>query len=288
MLPIPQTSTIDSYDGTGAATFDFGGTGYGSGNLTLMNNSAYLSIKVGANQGQSYWDTEFLAPPGAFTISAGAPANQRPRGSALIYGVRARTKTSTTTWSAATAYVVGDTVTRGGQSYVAILASTNQAPPNATYWDSLAASIFGSFYQPGEISISFTAFGGSIDSAGTITPPSGGGGSSSSSDILTLLTSATQVFIDEATAGDHTIVTNPGAQSIMVITVALQAADAQTVQWFSGSSAGTELSGPMTQLQATGFASGLGKHPTTDPGDDLILNLTDAVQVGGWLSYVLI
>lgn len=287
MLPIPLTTTTDSYDGTGAATFDFGGTGYASGTFLLMNNSGYISVKVGANQGQSYWEQEFLAPPSSFTFSAGAPASQRPRGSALIYGIRARTKAALTAWNAATAYAVGDTVSRAGASYVAILASTNQQPPNATYWTPLAAAVFGAFYQPGEISISSTAFGGEIAATGTVTPPSGGGGTTTS-DILTLLTSATQVFIDENTAGDKVIVANPGAQSIMVINVALQAADAVTVQWFSGSSGGTELSGPMTQLQATGFAVGLGKHPTTDPGDDLVLTLSDAVQVGGWLSYVLI
>ncbi len=39
-----------------------------------------------------------------------------------------------TAWSAVTAYVVGDQVSSGGVNYVAILAHTNQAPPNATYW----------------------------------------------------------------------------------------------------------------------------------------------------------
>ncbi|RZN21126.1 hypothetical protein [Bradyrhizobium sp. Leo121] len=42
-------------------------------------------------------------------------------------------------WSAATAYQVGDVVSLAGTSYVALLANTNQTPPNATYWDVLAA-----------------------------------------------------------------------------------------------------------------------------------------------------
>jgi hypothetical protein len=42
-------------------------------------------------------------------------------------------------WSSATAYVVNDAVTRNGSSYICILAHTNQAPPNATYWGLIAS-----------------------------------------------------------------------------------------------------------------------------------------------------
>jgi hypothetical protein len=41
-------------------------------------------------------------------------------------------------WSAATAYVAYDTVSNGGSTYVCILANTNQAPPNVTYWSLMA------------------------------------------------------------------------------------------------------------------------------------------------------
>jgi len=37
-------------------------------------------------------------------------------------------------WSSTTTYLVNDGVTSGGVTYVAILSSLNQAPPNATYW----------------------------------------------------------------------------------------------------------------------------------------------------------
>lgn len=40
-------------------------------------------------------------------------------------------------WSAATAYAKGAEVSSGGNYYLAIAASTNQAPPNATYWQLL-------------------------------------------------------------------------------------------------------------------------------------------------------
>lgn len=43
------------------------------------------------------------------------------------------------TWSSATAYVVNDAVSYNGSSYICILAHTNQAPPNATYWGVIAS-----------------------------------------------------------------------------------------------------------------------------------------------------
>lgn len=42
-------------------------------------------------------------------------------------------------WSSSTAYQVNDAVTSNGSSYICILAHTNQAPPNSTYWDILAS-----------------------------------------------------------------------------------------------------------------------------------------------------
>lgn len=43
------------------------------------------------------------------------------------------------TWSAFVTYAVLDVVQYGGSSYIAILPSTNQVPPNATYWQILAS-----------------------------------------------------------------------------------------------------------------------------------------------------
>lgn len=42
-------------------------------------------------------------------------------------------------WSNATAYAVNDAVANGGSSYICIQAHTNHEPPNASYWDVLAA-----------------------------------------------------------------------------------------------------------------------------------------------------
>lgn len=44
-------------------------------------------------------------------------------------------------WSAATTYRAGDVVTSGGSTYVAVAASTNQVPPNATYWRTVGSGL---------------------------------------------------------------------------------------------------------------------------------------------------
>jgi hypothetical protein len=43
-------------------------------------------------------------------------------------------------WSAAANYVINDVVSSGGNSYIAISANINQLPPNATYWNLIAAA----------------------------------------------------------------------------------------------------------------------------------------------------
>lgn len=50
-----------------------------------------------------------------------------------------------TSWNSATPYNIGDLVVSGESTYIAILGSSNQEPPNATYWTdlSVAASALG-------------------------------------------------------------------------------------------------------------------------------------------------
>lgn len=52
------------------------------------------------------------------------------------------TVSGVTAWSNATAYVVGDLVSRLGINYYCILAHTNQQPPDATYWYPLTGNIY--------------------------------------------------------------------------------------------------------------------------------------------------
>lgn len=42
-------------------------------------------------------------------------------------------------WNSGTSYAIDDVVSNNGSAYIAIAANTNQAPPNATYWNLLAS-----------------------------------------------------------------------------------------------------------------------------------------------------
>lgn len=53
-------------------------------------------------------------------------------------------------WSGATAYTPQQIVTSGGITYCCILANTNQAPPNATYWTVIPANQFVLAYCAGQ------------------------------------------------------------------------------------------------------------------------------------------
>lgn len=67
------------------------------------------------------------------------------------------------TWSSSTSYNIDDAVTYNGTSYIAIAASTNQAPPNATYWDVLASK--GDTGSAATISVGTTTTGAAGSSA---------------------------------------------------------------------------------------------------------------------------
>ena len=99
---------------------------------------------------------------------------------------------------------------------------------------------------------------------------------------------AATAVVDVTTSGDHIIVAGSGSTQIQVINMLVIAADTVTVQWFSDSSSGTELSGPMSLVTAQGWASALGEYLVTDAGEDLVLNLDSAVQVGGTIAYRLL
>jgi uncharacterized cupin superfamily protein len=63
-------------------------------------------------------------------ILAATGVAQRP-GNATYWVLYAGTAAA---WNGATPYIVGNRVTSGGNTYVCILANTNNVPPNATYW----------------------------------------------------------------------------------------------------------------------------------------------------------
>lgn len=76
------------------------------------------------------------------------------------------------TWSSSTAYAIRDAVTYNGTSYYAIAANTNQAPPNATYWNVLAQKGADGTGAVSSVGLSapalFTVSGSPVTSSGTL------------------------------------------------------------------------------------------------------------------------
>lgn len=75
-------------------------------------------------------------------------------------------------WDSGTSYAVGDGVTNDGSSYICIASSTNNEPPNATYWEVLAeAGVDGAMSGPGSsVANRITTFS---DASGNIVKDSG-------------------------------------------------------------------------------------------------------------------
>lgn len=104
------------------------------------------------------------------------------------------------------------------------------------------------------------------------------------SDGATALTTKFAV-VDVASSGDNTIVSAVAGSKIRVLSVALVASAATTVQWQDGG--GANLSGGM-QLAANGgytLSSDYGLFETGS-GNALVLNLGSANSIDGHISYV--
>ena len=89
--------------------------------------------------------------------------------------------------------------------------------------------------------------------------------------------------IDTASSGDNTIVTGVSGQKIIVYSVAVIVGTANNIIWKSGS---TTIMGSC-ELAANGgyhFESMLGIMEAAS-GDNLIINLSAAVQTGGGVTY---
>ena len=94
--------------------------------------------------------------------------------------------------------------------------------------------------------------------------------------------------IDVSAAGDNVVVRGDPAMKIRVFAYLLVPAGVVTAIWKSGLD--KQLSGRLPFSIGTPLASQLGSEQAgwlmeTDPGQDLILNLSAAVQLGGHLSY---
>lgn len=75
-------------------------------------------------------------PRGPRGPSGGPPGPEGPPGADGTDGVSLIWRGA---WSGATAYAVNDAVSSGGSAYVCTVAHTNHVPPNASFWDLLAA-----------------------------------------------------------------------------------------------------------------------------------------------------
>ncbi|NOY41184.1 MAG: hypothetical protein GXP26_05025 [Planctomycetes bacterium] len=89
--------------------------------------------------------------------------------------------------------------------------------------------------------------------------------------------------IDASTSGDNTLVAAVSGKQLRLLGLVLVASGAVSVQLKSGS---TEISGPMA-LATNGILeghAGWGLMETV-AGEALVLNLSGAVAVGGWLTF---
>jgi len=93
--------------------------------------------------------------------------------------------------------------------------------------------------------------------------------------------------IDNATAGDNTIVAAVASKKIRVLNVMLISAGTVAVRFESGAS-GTALTGQMQLTAQIGFAPGFDPtgHFETAVGALLNLELSGAISVDGWIKYV--
>jgi hypothetical protein len=100
--------------------------GFGLINVDTINGADVTIIgDVGAAVTQA---EEAAAEAEASAISAAANA-------AIVAGTKLIWRGA---WSGATAYAINDAVGVGGRSYIATAPSTNQSPPNLSFWDILA------------------------------------------------------------------------------------------------------------------------------------------------------
>jgi hypothetical protein len=111
-------------------------------------------------------------------------------------------------WSSATAYLPFDVASLGGTSYVCILANTNQAPPNATYWTVLAGVGTAATVAVGTVTTGAGGSAAAVTNAGTsgaavlnFTIPQGSGYGGTSATSLVIANTVTRVFTTQLGLG---------------------------------------------------------------------------------------
>lgn len=126
---VSETNALDAFDWQGAYSAV---TAYNLNDAVEYNGSIYMCIQAGTGQQPDisplYWELGASKGDTGATGATGATGPAGPEG--LIWQGA---------YSGATAYVVDDAVAHNGSSYICILATTGNAPPNATYWNLLAS-----------------------------------------------------------------------------------------------------------------------------------------------------
>ena len=113
-------------------------------------------------------------------------------------------------------------------------------------------------------------------------------GNDESNQVLPELFLALWAPIDASSAGANLVVSAEDGRKIRAIGIKYSCSDAVSLKWQSGSS---DI-GPMESYAARGGMSDYwGPHGCffeTAIGEPLNLNLSDAVQISGWLCYLLV
>lgn len=155
MVAMTQDNTRDLE----AYTFNWRGTwsaskNYSDGDAVFWDGSSYRCIAAHTNQeppNTTYWTVV---------------AQQGDAGGLTWQGA----------WDSGTSYAVGDGVSHEGSSYICIATSTNNEPPNATYWNLLAeAGVDGEMSGPSSaVDNNFVTFdgtdGGTVQDSGVGAP----------------------------------------------------------------------------------------------------------------------
>jgi len=202
-LSAGSSATVANSGSTSAAVFNFGipqGAKGDAGTAATITAGTTSTLSAGSSATVTNSGTSSAAifnfgiPQGAAaTITAGTTTTLSPGASATVTNTGTSSAAifnfeipqGTTgsqgipginwvgTWSSSTSYAVRDAVTYNGTSYYAIVANTNQAPPNTTYWNVLAQKGADGNGAVSSVALAapslFTVSGSPVTSSGTLT-----------------------------------------------------------------------------------------------------------------------
>ena len=114
----------------------------------ITDSSAYWSQFVEGVQFEDNWNSSTVYQIGDIVRYGGNQYiaitnhfNATPSTSTAIWSLFSEGITFESEWSSATAYRVGNVISQRGYTYIATADSTNQEPPNLTYWQKLNSGI---------------------------------------------------------------------------------------------------------------------------------------------------